>query len=238
MKRASAFFALLLALSFSTSHAQSPSIRSGQTHAKVKMQGWTIHVNLELWKTEKEATTRMAELLDGQLQRVVQSVPPHALVRLRRIQIWVNPPYQGIQPKAEYHPGADWLRENGRDPAMAKGIEFTNVKIFPFENRRMPYVLLHELCHAYHDQVLGFDQKEIIAAYEMAKQAGGYEEVQRFDGKKTVTGRAYALENHREYFAEITEAYFGKNDFFPFNREELLSHDPEGFRVVKVMWGD
>ncbi len=31
----------------------------------------------------------------------------------------------------------------------------------PFENRRMPWVILHELTHAYHDQILGFDEPRI-----------------------------------------------------------------------------
>ena len=30
--------------------------------------------------------------------------------------------------------------------------------------------------------------------------------------------RHYALTNHKEFFAEMSEAYFGMNDFFPFNR--------------------
>jgi hypothetical protein len=231
-------FLLATCLSLTILSAEESPIRSGQTHAEVQMQGWTVHVNLELWKTEKEATTRMAELLDRQLQLVAKVVPAPALARLRRVPLWINPPYPGVQPRAEYHPGADWLKENDRDPAMARAVEFTNVKEFPFENRRMPFLALHELSHAYHDQVLGYDEKEIIAAYKKAKASGGYERVPRFDGNNTVKDRAYALENDREYFAELSEAYFGKNDFFPFTRAELLEHDPEGFRMVKKMWGE
>jgi len=37
----------------------------------------------------------------------------------------------------------------------------------------------------------------------------------------------YALTNEREFFAEMTEAYFGMNDFAPFNRGELLAQEPE-----------
>lgn len=230
-------FLLLFLLSGSSLCAQTPAIRSGQTHARVMMQGWTVHFSLQLWETEKETTTRMAQLLDGQLRRVAETVPGPALTRLRRIPIWVNPVYAGAQPKAEYHPGADWLSKNGRNPAMAKSVEITNVKIFAFEDRRMPFLALHELAHAYHDQVLGFEENEIIAAYESARASGSYENVARFDGNETVKDRAYALVDHKEYFAELTEAYFGKNDFFPFNREELRRHDPEGYRVIKKMWG-
>jgi hypothetical protein len=49
--------------------------------------------------------------------------------------------------------------------------------------------------------------------------------------------RHYALTNHKEYFAEGTEAYFGANDFHPFVRAELKSFDPELHRVLREIWG-
>jgi hypothetical protein len=60
-----------------------------------------------------------------------------------------------------------------------------------------------------------------------------YGAVLRNDG---TTGRSYALTNHHEYFAELTEAYFGTNDFFPFRRSELQAHDPVGFEVLRAAW--
>jgi dipeptidyl-peptidase-4 len=130
-----------------------------------------------------------------------------------------------------------WLKRNNRLPEMGKAIEITNVSMFPFENRRMPYVMLHELTHGYHDRELGFDQPEIIAAYKRARDSGSYDMVKRFNGKSTVMDKAYAMANEKEYFAEITEAYFGRNDFFPFNRKELKTHDPQGYEAVEKVWG-
>ena len=40
-----------------------------------------------------------------------------------------------------------------------------------------------------------------------------------------------------EYFAESTEAYFSKNDFYPFNKEELIAHDPVMFKLLTRLWG-
>lgn len=40
-----------------------------------------------------------------------------------------------------------------------------------------------------------------------------------------------------EYFAETTEAFFSRNDFFPFTRDELHSHDPKMFALLKKLWG-
>ena len=206
-------------------------------HALLEIRGWTVHLNKKLWKKNRKATAEMLKLLDAQLKRVVDAVPPKALAHLRTIPIWVNPKYKGIIPRGEYHPSAKWLKEHGRNPEMAKSVEITNVSIFPRENRRMPLMLLHEFAHAYHDQVLGFDNPEIKAAYEKARKSGRYDKVKRTDGKNISMGRAYAMTNDKEYFAELSEALFGKNDFEPFDREELKKFDPAGFAVVAKMWG-
>ena len=50
--------------------------------------------------------------------------------------------------------------------------------------------------------------------------------------------RHYALNNDEEYFAETTEAYFGKNDFFPFERAELKEFDPTGYALMEEVWGE
>ena len=38
-------------------------------------------------------------------------------------------------------------------------------------------------------------------------------------------------------FAETTEAFFSRNDFFPFTRAELKQHDPEMFALLEKLWG-
>ncbi|MFH1301527.1 MAG: hypothetical protein ABIK07_10745 [Planctomycetota bacterium] len=97
-----------------------------------------------------------------------------------------------------------------------------------------PYVVLHELAHAYHDQVLSFDQADIVATFNAAKEKGIYESVLLHTGKKV---RHYGLNNHKEYFAESTEAYLGVNDFYPFVRAELEAHDPTMYALMIKIWG-
>lgn len=40
----------------------------------------------------------------------------------------------------------------------------------------------------------------------------------------------------QEFFAEMTEAYFGVNDFYPFNRAELKESEPEIFELLQEIW--
>jgi hypothetical protein len=57
----------------------------------------------------------------AQLQEIVRVVPAKAVAELQKVPLWINPEYPKVHPRAEYHPDAGWLRDNGRDPVMAKG---------------------------------------------------------------------------------------------------------------------
>lgn len=205
------------------------------------IEGWRVLVNVRLLDTHNATTTaRALELLRSQLQEIVRVVPAPAVAKLREVTLWFSPRYPGVKPKAEYHPGAGWLRNHGRDPAMVKAIEFTNVREFEAETKRMPNFALHELAHAYHHQFLeqGFENAEIKAAYNQAKTAGSYDHVERGSGDaRRAKERAYAITNPMEYFAETTEAFFSRNDFFPFTRDELKRHDPGMEQLLARLWG-
>lgn len=71
-------------------------------------------------------------------------------------------------------------------------------------------------------------------AVDEAKEKGGYENVLAYTGKEM---RYYDLNNHKEYFAESSEAYFGVNDFYPFVGAELKVHDPLVFELMVKIWG-
>ena len=202
------------------------------------ISGWSVNVSQTLLASDRQATDKVLELLKGQLENIKRVVPQAALVKIQKVPLWISPEYPGVRPTAEYHPGAGWLRLHGRDPAMAKGVEFTNVRVFESECRRMPMMVLHELSHAYHDQVLGYNNREIRTAYDHAKAGGAYDRVERHFGDERKTfERAYALTNPQEYFAECSEAFFGVNDYFPFTRAELAKHDPEMTALLGKLWG-
>ena len=81
--------------------------------------------------------------------------------------------------------------------------------------------------------MLGYGYQPIINAYQAAMNANIYDSVQYVYGQFLA---AYATTNSREYFAELTEAWFWSNDYFPFNRQELQAHDALGATVVEAAW--
>ena len=158
-------------------------------------------------------------MLANHLQRIKILIPDESLKKLQEVEIWIewrHPELSAMQ----YHPSKGWLVRNGHDPRLAKKVHITRAKELYSRQQMLkhPAVILHELAHAYHDQFLGFENPAIVDAYEKAKAAGTYEEVLLFTGQ---TVEHYGLNNAKEYFAEGTEAFFYRNDFFPFVRAEL-----------------
>jgi hypothetical protein len=98
----------------------------------------------------------------------------------------------------------------------------------------MPWAVLHELAHGYHDRVLGFNEPRIHAAWEKFRAKSGEGVVLMSNGQRRVH---YGLTNAKEFFAEMTESYLGMNDFFPFVAGELKQSEPEVFALMKEIWG-
>lgn len=189
------------------------------------IEGWTVKVHCDVGP-------EALRVLESRLQDVVRLVPAKPLAELRKVPIWIGgPDGKGI---AQYHPDRGWLVKNGYVPEKAKAVDLGSAEQLIRETKRQPFMVLHELAHAYHDRVLGFGHEKIRAAYDAAVKAGTYESVLSWNGKKV---RHYALTDHKEYFAEGTEAYFGTNDFYPFVRAELKEHDPGLYDVLESAWG-
>jgi hypothetical protein len=214
---------------------------------------WTYQVfNVRGWKLLVEQShlgdTKLIKdirsTLEQRLAHIENVIPKQQVAFLKTIPIWVSdePTYPlrpGENGAIPFHRSEEWLRNHGLNPHMAPGVHFINPHPIMYEHRifeSAPETMLHELAHAYHNLKLGLDQTEIRRAYDKAMAKGLYQDVpSRSDPGKLV--KAYAATDHEEYFAEITEAYFGQNDWFPRNRQELFEYDPKGYKVVERVWG-
>lgn len=200
------------------------------------IEGWTVHVDPALLEGQHaEEGARALTMLGNNLQRIAILVPPDKLEQLQTLEIWIEQNHPRLK-SMQYHPSKQWLVANQHDPRLAKKVHITQARNLYSRDQMMkhPMVVLHELAHAYHDQYLGFDNAEIIVAYDNARESGSYEKVLLFTGSSV---KHYGLNNHKEYFAEATEAYFYRNDFYPFVRAELKQHDPGCHDLLVEIWG-
>jgi len=196
------------------------------------VEGWTVHVHGDLLTEPEDLGGKTLRELEFQLHQVTRAVSADALAALRKVAIWVEA--KSSVTGMCYHPSRQWLRDNGFNPAKAKGIELGNPRNFLSWTRHQFWMVFHELAHAYHDQVLGWDNADIKAAFSQAQEGGTYDLVLKYSGQRA---RAYAVADHKEYFAELSEAFFGCNDFYPFVQAELKEHDPLGYQTVRRAWG-
>ena len=204
-----------------------------------KLEGWTIKVDPKLLENENnEFKDQDFTALANHLQRIKYILPAAKVKEMQKLPIWLDHHYEPLS-SMQYHPGATWLRANKHDPRLVKHVHIPRAKALLNRSQwaKHPYVILHELPHAYHDQVLskGFENVEVLGAYNEAKEKGIYEKVLLYSGR---TVKHYGLNNQMEYFAECTEAYLGVNDFYPFVRAELNEHDPRMFQLLKKIWGE
>lgn len=206
-------------------------ILSGTTQLNV--EGWSVRVESGVnddpfWSAAKAELTR-------QLQNIKRIVPDGPLAKLQKVTIWVNSASKVTQCMA-YHPGAAWLKDHGANPEMAKGVEMGSCKNFASWTYEQPWMVMHELAHAYHDQFLekGFENSEVLEVFRKAMESKRYESVLHWNGKNT---KHYATTNQMEFFAETTESYFGTNDFYPFVKAELMNFDIEALDLMQKIWG-
>lgn len=194
------------------------------------VEGWTVRVSPKLLE-RPDLARQTLDLLRARLFEVNRVLPAPALEQLRGVTIWVEL-RDARFPGMCFHPSAEWLRGNGYNPDKAGGVEIGNAQNF-LDWSDQPAMVLHELAHAYHHKVLRLGNAQVRSAHREAARSGKYDAVLRASGR---TERAYALNNPEEYFAELSEAYFLTNDFFPFVRAELKQHDPKGFRMIHDAW--
>ena len=201
-----------------------------------QIEGWTVHIDPQLLEGEySEEGAGALKMLANHLQRIAILLPEEQLTRMQKLEIWIEHHHPTLG-AMQYHPNPGWLKSHGHDPRLAKKVHITRAGALLDRGQlvKHPMVVLHELAHAYHDQVLGFDHPDIMAAYRQAKESGKYEKVLLYTGKKV---RHYGMNDQKEYFSEGTEAYFGRNDFYPFVRAELAEFDPEFHDLLKKIWG-
>jgi hypothetical protein len=200
------------------------------------IEGWTVRIDDRLFEPPNDALgTRALKMLEAKLADITFVVAADRLAKLRTVPIVLDLTHGKLR-AMQYHPSPEWLEEHGYSRDLAKCVHICEAADFvaPRQVNEQPWVVLHEMAHAYHDQVLGFDDASILEAYERFKQSGHGDSVLCVAGKRV---RHYALTDQKEFFAEMTEAYFGMNDFFPFNRAELMTEEPEIFLLLQTIWG-
>lgn len=234
-------FALPIYIVFFTCKCHAQLIVDGYTN--YNLAGFTVLVENEALdeSTVDESYTEQAiNLLELKLLEILEfNIDQEIKDSLKAVPFFID--WNTTSGAAVYHPGEAWLITNGYLAEKARGIEISNlVNFVEWTHQNQPYMVLHELAHAYHHRVLNFNSSIITHAFTTAVNQNLYTNVSYHVGNESYFTQefAYALNSEIEYFAEITEAYFGLNDYFPFTYPDLYNYDLIGFNALVSIWGE
>jgi hypothetical protein len=216
--------------------AEPSALPKPTSRTEKQIEGWTVLVDDRLTAPENEILGKRAlQILTSELADIRTVVASNRLQALQGYKIVIDLTHGALHP-AQYHPSAEWLEGHGYSRTLAKCVHIPNAADFasPRHHHDQPWDVLHELAHAYHDQVLGFESPEIRRAWERYRASGHGDSVLHIGGRRE---KHYALTDQKEFFSEMSEAYFGTNDFFPFNNGELSEAEPEIFAMLRRIWG-
>jgi len=206
-----------------------------------ELRGFELRVNRDLVERDPDLLDRVLLHLEHDIDMIELVVPTPAMERLRGVTIWIE--LQGARIPGGmsgrgmcYHASRKWVSSHGLVPEKAGGVEVIRAEDYLSWRRNQPWMLFHELAHAYH-HMLGVGRADVAGASDAATEAGLYDTVYYNHDATGLGVRAYAASNPTEYFAELSEAYFGLNDYFPFSRGQLRAHDARGHEVVAKLWG-
>lgn len=196
------------------------------------LAGWTVLVSPVLTTSHPELAQKTLRELEDQLKRISRVVPDASLRHLQQIRIWTE--YRDRHyPGTCYHPDGVWLKNRGYNPEKAGCVEIANAENFLAWSDDRPGMILHELAHAYHHQVIGQGHEGLKQAYINAKQSGHYDRVRHISGEQR---RHPAKNSVTEYFARGTEAFFGTGCYYPFNRVDLKKADPTLHQLLETLY--
>ncbi len=195
------------------------------------VQGFKILISPNLYG-DKELTKRVLAQLDHKLADAKRRIGENHLSKLD-LTFWVD--LNQSETSMIYHPSRNWLVTNNENPEKVNAIEIPNaVNFLEWSKTDQPMMVVHEIAHAYYFTVLGDNYPPLEKLWRDLQLRGQYQLVSYVHGGERM---AYAGKNKIEYFAEITEAFFGRNDFFPFTATDLFKYDRAGYELMEKVWG-
>lgn len=207
--------------------------RKEDTHERRTIEGWPVLIDRRLLAADHQTGAVAVRMLTNQLFSIASRLPALRVQEMRRITIRLdaNHALENLQ----YHPNKKWLSDHGYDVALTKQVHIPNAGrlVELLRTNAQPDVVLHELSHGWHDQIIGFGDPSIREGYRSFVESRRFDKVLHMSGRQR---RHYALTNHKEYFAEMTEAWFGTNDFYPFVRPEVIEAVPETAALMRSVW--
>lgn len=211
-----------------------------RAYEKHVLQKWDVFVEQQLVDCDPKLAKLAIGRLEKKLAEVVSSIPSASLPDLRKLSIFIlfGPKSKagGRNSGLEFFQANAAQNQNWLDPRMAHSIVIYDAENYVrLSDLWAGKSLMHEFGHAQHLEHSPESRADIYDTWVHAKKAGLYQSVRAED--RFTHNPNYALQNHLEYFAELSAMYFIGCNYYPHNREQLKVYDPQGYQLVERIWG-
>ena len=213
-----------------TQEKQGNKKNGNKKYSTYSIENFKCFISDEVMQQNSDSTwvNKPLDLLARSLRKVNEVYPENAKVLFHKTYIfvdWNKPGALGLYSQGPRGPSDPKTHFNCIDINGMKFVTEKNndKKLQP--NNAATLVLLHELAHCYHHQILGWNHELIKDAYQNAKNQ------RLFDLK------SYLMSSDKEYFAELTTAYLDKHYSVPKTREEIKEKDIQGYGLMEKIWG-
>jgi len=205
-----------------------PQAHAVETFNTIDIDGWQVNVDQALISSNPALAQGVENQLLSNLTQIVNLLPAKHVKELRRVPIYIQ----------QNNPSASLFYSTGADlyvPAtMAGAVVIGDPAQFYSQEQQFPSRILKILAYAYHFQVLGLDNANVLNAYNHAVASGLYKNVPNYLGQNIASSPA--LNTVQDYFAYLTQAYFERSYYYPFTNSDLKNYDPQGYNALNTVW--
>lgn len=200
---------------------------------------WSLLTEQQLATEAPELAKRAAVRLGANLHAAMAALPATARPQFAKLKFFLlhgpESRHGGRDNGLEYFQRTAPAAYPHLDPRMAASIVVYSARNYTeLSDRWALKVVVHEMAHAFHLEQWPEDRRDIYEAWKNAEKLGLYRQVK--DDQGNLIEKAYAAQNHLEYFAELSCAYFVGCNYAPFNRAELKAYDPAGYALIEKLW--
>ena len=211
-----------------------PSARFDPTSAyQVQhIEGWEVLVDSTQAQASRSCMSETMTEVRHQFYDITRKVQPAAVDKLRKTGCRsTRRPHQKYMAYGEGGSSPAWLKKRNMNPEIASCVELFNARTFVKWTLEQPWMVIHEFAHGY---PINFSTPGSTTRTCWLHAKRRWTRSCRLGAARGFRdGKTYATTNHMEYFAEVSEACFGANDFYPFVNVELRQRDPVATRCLR-----
>ncbi|MDN3640585.1 hypothetical protein QWY82_17440 [Simiduia curdlanivorans] len=207
---------------------------ANRAHTRLDGYAIAIIVESELLSTQPELTRKAADRLSQKVAQALAILPAQHRAQFNNIRYYIfsgtGSSYGGKDSGLWYFAKNNRISKRFDDSIVVNSA----ANFMAMSDKSALAVIIHELAHGFHRYHWRRLSQLSQQSYTLAKQQKLYTNLQSDSGR--LIEQAYALKNHREYFAELSAKFFAEHFYPPTNRQGLKRYDPQGYRLMETAW--